>query len=152
MVAPAWEQSDAAPTLTNHLKLMFVCIHSHQVVKRHSVPLGLNADRLHQHPHVLSGVAMDACCLPTFLPTRPSTCQSRTARRERTRLLDVSKVKMRTKCRQLKLLTLCVGSRLTRMPNISPCSSKSNWWLFSAVILNLIAKTCQHDLGKTCWA
>lgn len=69
-----------------------VCERLYQVAKRHSVPLGLNADWLHQHPHVLSGVAMDACCLPTLLPARPSAGQSGTARRERTPLHDVSKV------------------------------------------------------------
>lgn len=76
----------------------FVCVraHLHQVVKRHSVPLGFNADWICQHPHVLPGVAMDACGLPTFLPTCPSACQSRAARGERTPLHNVSKVKMRT--------------------------------------------------------
>lgn len=74
-----------------------VCERLYQVAKRHSIPLGLNADWLHQHPHVLSRVAMDARCLPTFLPARPSAGQSGTARRERTPLHDVSKVKTRTK-------------------------------------------------------
>lgn len=76
------------------------CDRLNQVAKRHSVPLGLNADRLHQHPHVLSGVAMDARRLPTFLPARPSAGQSGTARRERTPLHDVSKVKTRVKTKR----------------------------------------------------
>lgn len=69
-----------------------VCAHFLQVVKRHSVPLGLNADWLHQHPHVLPWVAMDARCLSSFLPTCSSACQSRTTRREWTPLHNVSKV------------------------------------------------------------
>lgn len=77
---------------------VFECLH--QVAQRHSVPLGLNADWLHQHPHVLSGVALDARCLPTFLPACPSAGQSGTARRERTALHDVSKVKTRTKTKK----------------------------------------------------
>lgn len=77
-----------------------LCVCVNQVAKRHSVPLGLNADWLHQHPHVLSGVAMDARRLPTFLPARPSAGQGGTARRERTRLHDVSEVKTRTKSRR----------------------------------------------------
>lgn len=69
-----------------------VCELCCQVAKRNSVPLGLSLDRPHQHPHVLSGVAMDARSLPTFLPSRPPTGQSGTARRGRPPLHDVSSI------------------------------------------------------------
>lgn len=85
--------------IETHLKPV-VCECLYQVAERHSFSLGLNADWLHKHPHVLSGVAMDARRLPTFIPTRPSAGQSGTARRERTPLHDVSKVTTRTKTEQ----------------------------------------------------
>lgn len=89
----------ACYSLKTHL-----CECLYQAAKRHSIPLGLNADWLHQHPHVLSRVAMDACCLPAFLPTRPSAGQGGTARREWTPLHDVSEVKTRTKKKTGKVL------------------------------------------------
>lgn len=67
---------------------MRMCVH--QVTERHSISLGSDADRLYKYPHVLPGVAMDACCLPAFIPTRPSAGQSGTACRERTPLHHVS--------------------------------------------------------------
>lgn len=69
----------------------------HQAAERHGFSLGPDADRLHKHPHVLSGAAVDARRLPTLLPARPSAGQSGTARRERTPLLDVSEVTTRAK-------------------------------------------------------
>lgn len=76
----------------------YVCEHLYQVAKRHCIPLGFNADWVHQHPHVLSGVAMDARCFPTFLSACPSARQSRTASRKRTPLHDVSKVLKKKEC------------------------------------------------------
>lgn len=67
-----------------------LCVH--QVTERHGVSLGSDADRLYKYPHVLSGVAMDARCLPAFISARPSAGQSGTARRERTPLQHVSRM------------------------------------------------------------
>lgn len=79
-----------------------LCLCLHQVAERNSIPLGLNTDWLHQHPHVLSGVTMDACSLPAFLPARSSAGQSGTACRGRTPLHDVSKVEARAEWKILK--------------------------------------------------
>lgn len=62
----------------------------HQAAERNSVSLGPDADRLHKHPHVVSGPALDARRLPTLALTRPSARQSGAARGERTPLHHVS--------------------------------------------------------------
>lgn len=64
----------------------------HQAAQRDDFSLGPDADRLHKHPHVLSGAALDARRLPTLALARPSAGQSGTARGERTPLHDVSDV------------------------------------------------------------
>lgn len=62
----------------------------HQAAQRNGVSLGPDADRLHKHPHVLFGPALDARRLPTLALTRPPARQSGAARGERTPLHNVS--------------------------------------------------------------
>lgn len=64
----------------------------HQAAQRDGFSLGPDADRLHKHPHVLSGAALDARRLPALALARPSAGQSGTARGERAPLHDVSDV------------------------------------------------------------
>lgn len=61
-----------------------------QAAERHRLPLGPGSDRIDQHPHVLSGSAVDARRIPTFLPSCPTARQNRAARGERTPLHHVS--------------------------------------------------------------
>lgn len=61
-------------------KLFCVYVIMFQVVEGNCVPLGPDADRLHQHPHVVSGFAVDARRIPTLLPARTSAGQGGAAR------------------------------------------------------------------------